>query len=179
MRAVLVAGMPGAGKGEFVKVAELMGYKVLRMGEVVRGYARAAGIPEDDATIGGFASKERETHGSEIWARRTLTGLEDRMVIEGVRSMAELRAFREALGREIVLVAVVAGLRRRYERLVDRDRADAPEGFNEFLKRDERELGWGLGGVIASADLYLVNDGGIEVLRADAARLLKDVFETA
>ena len=36
MKILVVAGMPGAGKEELLKVAQSMGYSFLRMGDIVR-----------------------------------------------------------------------------------------------------------------------------------------------
>ena len=39
---------------------------------------------------------------------------------------------------------------------------DDPETYDDFLVRDKRELGFGLGEVIATADYLLVNEDSLE-----------------
>ncbi len=59
----VLTGMPGAGKEEFVKVAQQDGYSVIRMGDVVRLEAEKRKVAMDDRGVGGFASSERQAHG--------------------------------------------------------------------------------------------------------------------
>ena len=59
-------------------------------------------------------------------------------------------------------VSVFACAKTRFERLVLRGRADDPENYDDFLVRDKRELGFGLGEVIATADYLLVNEDSLE-----------------
>jgi dephospho-CoA kinase len=155
--------MPGAGKEEFVKVALENGFKVVRMGDVVRAEASRRGIAMTDQEVGGFASAERKEHGPGIWATRCLPFLEGHdTVIDGSRSTFELDVFRKSLGRKVRLVAIHASPSLRFERLRRRNRSDAPQTLEEFRRRDEREMGWGLGNLIAQADLVIMNEGTLE-----------------
>jgi dephospho-CoA kinase len=166
-KVLVVTGMPGAGKEEFVKVAQRKGYAIIRMGDVVRQEAERQGVIMDDKGIGGFATSERQVHGPEIWARRCLDMLgPGPTVIDGSRSLREMKAFRSALGEDTALVAVHSSPAVRFERLRKRNRSDAPRSIQEFADRDERELGWGLGSLIAMADIMLVNEGTLEEFHA-------------
>jgi predicted ATPase len=62
-KVIVLTGMPGAGKEEFVRVALEAGYGVLRMGDVVREEAGRRGTAMDDHGVGGFANLERQGHG--------------------------------------------------------------------------------------------------------------------
>ncbi len=167
IKVLVVTGMPGAGKEEFVKVAQRKGYTIIRMGDVVRQEAERQGVVMDDRGIGGFASTERQTHGPDIWAHRCLDLLGPGLtVIDGSRSLMEMRAFRSALGEDTELVAVHSSPTVRFHRLRKRNRSDAPQSIREFEERDERELGWGLGSLIAMADTMLVNEGKLEEFHA-------------
>ncbi len=176
MTTILLTGMPGCGKEEFLKAVIELGYDVIRMGDVVRDYARKEGIPGDDRNIGNFAGLERKKHHPAIWAERTLERLTDsNSVIDGVRSYDEVDRFKNSLGTELMVVAVHASPVTRFERLQDRARDDAPGTRAEFDRRDERELRWGLGSLIARADIMLVNEGTLEEFRKDAKKLLETV----
>lgn len=166
-KVLVVTGMPGAGKEEFVKVAKRKGHTIIRMGDVVRQEAERQGVVMDDKGIGGFASSERQAYGPDIWALRCLDVLgPGPAVIDGSRSLMEMRAFRSALGEGTELVAVHSSPAVRFERLRKRNRSDAPRSIQEFADRDERELGWGLGSLIAMADIMLVNEGTLEEFHA-------------
>ena len=71
MNVIVVTGMPGAGKEEFVQVAKSLGYDVVRMGDVVRAEAKKQGITDSDKGIGEFADQERRLRGFDIWAKRS------------------------------------------------------------------------------------------------------------
>lgn len=165
----VLTGMPGAGKEEFVKVAQQDSYSVIRMGDVVRLEAEKRQVVMDDRGVGGFASAERQAFGPGIWAERCLPRLgPGNVVIDGSRSVVELEVFRAALGKRVRLVAIHTSPDRRFDRLQSRARYDAPHTREEFKARDERELGWGLGSLIALADVMIVNEGPLDEFRAKA-----------
>jgi len=177
VKVLCVTGMPGCGKEEFLKVAGENGFAIVRMGDVVREDATRKRIGESDEAIGGFAHAEREKHGYGVWAERTLprvTG--DRVVIDGLRGSKELEAFRKGLGESVEVVAVHASPKVRYQRLRQRHRSDAPATWQEFVVRDTRELRWGLGDVIATADYMIVNEGDLGAFRAQARGVVESVL---
>jgi len=170
----VIAGMPGAGKEEFVHVALSQDYDVVRMGDVVRAEAAKQGIRKDDQGVGGFANSERQIHGYEVWAKRCVPFVQtDKTIIDGSRGIEELMVFRQAFGEDALLVAIHSSPRSRYPRLMARNRADAPRSWEEFQDRDRRELGWGLGSLIAVADFMLVNEGTLEEFREAARGFLR------
>jgi dephospho-CoA kinase len=172
MRALIVAGMPGAGKEEFVTVALGMGWHVVCMGDVVRSEAIRQGAA--DRSTGRFANEQRLEHGADIWAKRTLAAMgEGRTIIDGCRSHAEASTFRGSLGEELEVLAVHSSPRTRFPRLVSRGRADAPSNWEEFLERDGRELGWGLGDLIATADVMIVNEGSLQEFKSKCVEMVR------
>jgi len=171
---VCVTGMPAAGKEEIVKVARRLGFSIVRMGDVVRDEARALGLASTDHAIGGMAHQERVEHGFGIWAERTLPRVPGgRVLIDGLRGRAELDVYRRAFGERLVVLAVHASPGTRFGRVVRRDRSDTTASREAFVARDERELGWGLGDTIATAEVLLVNEGTLAELR----RAVRDVLE--
>jgi dephospho-CoA kinase len=175
MRILVLAGMPGSGKEEFVQVALSQGYGVVRMGDVVRAEAARRGVPNSDKGVGGFADSERKQDGPDIWARRCLPYVkEERTLIDGSRSLDELEVFRQAFGEDLMLVAIHAPPRARYGRLLDRGRDDAPRSWEEFAERDRREMSWGLGGLVAMADVMLLNTGSLASFRRKVRDFLED-----
>ena len=155
--------MPAAGKEEFQRVAAEEGYTIVRMGDVVREEARRRGLPITDAAVGKMAHEERETHGPAVWAERTVPQIrEQRVCIDGLRSPAELAVFRNAFGSGLVVFAVDAAPETRWRRVQRRRRADDAATWEEFLRRDARERGWGLEEVIAAADVKIVNEGTLD-----------------
>jgi dephospho-CoA kinase len=174
MRIIVLAGMPGSGKEEFVQVAISKGYEVVRMGDVVRSEAALRKVPNHDKGVGGFADSERRENGPDIWARRCVPFIRgERTLIDGSRSLDELEAFRGAFGDDLKLVAIHAPPRARYGRLLERGREDAPQSWEEFAERDRREMSWGLGWLIAMADVMLVNSGSLASFRRTVRAFLE------
>ncbi len=176
MKVICVTGMPAAGKEEFQRVAAREGYAIVRMGDVVREEARRRGLPITDAAVGGMAHAEREEHGVAIWAERTIPHVRaERVCIDGLRSPAELATFRKAFAGGLVVFAVVASPETRWGRVTRRRREDDARTWEEFLRRDARERGWGLEEVIAAADVTIVNEGTLDQFHADVRRALREL----
>src|SRR3989304_3112335 len=151
VRVICLTGMPGCGKEEFVRVAQEQGLPIVRMGDVVREEAQRRGIKVSDETVGGMAHEDRVRHGFGIWAERTVPRIKDQTTaVDGIRGREELEVFRRAFGDDAV-------------------------SWEEFLRRDERELGWGLAEVIATADHMIINDGDLEAFRARCRAVLDAV----
>ena len=175
MKLIVVAGMPGAGKEEFLNVARDMDIPFLRMGDLVRELYPKRGEEDRDLTLGQFANIERERHGYNIWAKRALERMSGNIyLIDGCRSMDEVMAYR-SLSDDVNIVAIHAPPRIRYDRLVKRQRDDAPRNVEEFDARDSREMGWGLADVIALSDHLIVNDGSLEKFREEASAYLRSI----
>src|ERR1700704_6724129 len=163
--------MPGCGKEEVLTVAQALGFSIVRMGDVVREEVLRRGLSISDAIVGGLAHAERQAHGFGIWAERTLPRIRgDHVLVDGLRGRAELEVFRGAFGDELTVIAVHASPKTRYERMLRRRRTDDAGTIEAFRARDTRELGWGLGDVIATADVMLVNESSLEALH-EAAKL--------
>jgi dephospho-CoA kinase len=176
VRVLGFTGMPGAGKTIAADVARGLGIPVVRMGDCVWEEVRARGLPLVDEVVGGVAHEMRERFGAGIWAQRTLEKLQklgaEKVAIDGVRSSAEVQVFRSALGQDFTLVALHASPRTRHHRLLARAREDEASSEEAAQARDRRELAWGIGEVIALADVVLVNEGRDEAAFRRAVELL-------
>ena len=193
MRVVGITGMPGAGKSEAVQVAAKNGFPVVRMGDLVWEEVEARGLPRDAQHVGDVASAMRQEHGDDVWAKRTVErvrGLKEPKptnghqrppsglaVIDGIRSNHEVQTLRAELGRDFILVAIHTDPDERHGRLDKRGRDDDPGDADGHLKRDERELGWGLARTIALADEMIVNDGDLETFQAQVEGLLDRIAD--
>lgn len=171
---VLVTGMPGSGKTLVSGVARELGIPVYVMGDVVREETRRRGLEPTPENLNLVAMLLRREYGDTVVAERTLEKiLRDRpslAVVDGVRSLREVEVFRRH--GEVVIVAVHASPRTRFERLRRRGRPGDPRTWEEFHRRDMTELGFSLGSVIALADYMLVNESDPFLVRERARRLL-------
>lgn len=171
--------MPGSGKTAAVKVAADRGIQVLRMGDSVWDEVKRRDLPLEAKVVGRIADEMRESHGPDVWARRTLEKVDldaKLVVIDGLRSLAELRVFKNALGQDFVLVHILCPTEVRMQRVMGRGREDDTLTEEAFHERDERELGWGLGEVLEEAEVVISNTGTEQELRMNVAYLLNDIF---
>jgi Dephospho-CoA kinase len=176
MLTLIVSGMPGAGKEEFLEIAKKNGIPFVRMGDVVREFYAASDSADNGVSVGSFADGERKRFGKNVWAKRTLERMTgNAFLVDGCRSMDEIRSFRE-LGGNIKIVSILSPPEARYERLVNRKRDDAPRSISEFDERDSREISWGIGEVIALSDIVIVNSSSLEDFRKTSAEILKEVI---
>ena len=160
LRIVAVTGMPGAGKSTAVKGLVGSGWRRFVMGDVIRAETKRRGLEPDAANTGEVMKDLRRAGGEAAVAKLCLEQVAaagaDRVVIDGIRSMAEVEEFRR--GARVLLVAVHASPTRRYELLKERGRSDDPLSLEMFLERDRRELGVGIGIAVALADEVVSNE---------------------
>lgn len=178
MKVFGVTGMPGAGKSVAVHIAKKYDIPVLRMGDFIWEEVRRRGLPITSESVAEVAMQMRTDFGPGVWAEKTVDRLKsihpEAAVIDGVRSEAELEVFRHRLGHDFTLVAIHASRPTRLKRLLERNREDDVKDEGEFVARDERELGWGLGRVIALADIMLVNEDTMPDLGEQIDRVLRE-----
>jgi dephospho-CoA kinase len=173
---IVVVGMPGSGKDVLIEAATSLGYQHIRMGDVVRRFAKLENIKQDDASIGGFANKERENYGDNIWALRTLAIMPSGdSVIDGSRSLAEISEFKKVFGSKLTVIGIRVPSELRFQRLMARKRSDDPNTLKDFEARDNREISWGILEALQNADFVLDNDGELKYFRKKCIEILASI----
>ncbi|MCK4365492.1 MAG: flagellar hook-basal body complex protein FliE [Thermoplasmatales archaeon] len=177
MKVIAFAGMPFSGKSEAVKIAKDMNIPVIRMGDMIWEETKNRGLELSDKNVGTIANNMRKEHGMDIWAKRTLDKIKSTkdtkiLVIDGVRNIEEIETFEKELGEKFILIAVDVTDETRYKRAMNRGREDDSQDIKLIKERDKRELSWGLGNVIASADVIISNEGPVEEFK----QKIKDLF---
>jgi len=179
MTVIGTVGHAGSGKGEAAAVARDAGIPVVTMGDVIRQECRDRGL--DPATHHGrIAQALREENGRDAIARRSLPVVRDALesadtvLVDGLRSDAEVDRFEAAFGDDWLLVSVEAPFEVRRERVSERGR-DATDDDGEGLReRDERERGFGMDDAMARADVTIDNTDTLERFRERIHALLED-----
>ena len=160
MRIVAITGMPGAGKSTAAEALAAKGWHRVVMGDVVREETRRRGLPEDAKHTGEVMKELRKQHGEAAIADLCLRYIRksgfEKVVVDGIRSVAEVEAFKRAA--DVLLIAIQASEPRRFSFLKERGRSDDPESYEMFRRRDGRELGVGIGEAIALADEVISNE---------------------
>jgi dephospho-CoA kinase len=177
MRVIATVGLAGSGKGEFAAVAERADVPVVTMGDVIRAECRERGL--DPANHHGeVASALRKENGPTAIAEASLPHIEaaleksETVVVDGIRSDAEVDVFEERFGEAFTLVGVEAPFELRKTRITERGR-DNVEGGESLAARDERELGFGLGAALERADVTIENTGTLAAFRERVREVLE------
>ena len=182
MKIIAITGMPWSGKSEAVRIAKEQGMPVVRMGDLVWEVTKTQGLDLTEENVGRIAHEMRNKYGNDIWAQKTVEKVKKPpsshlILIDGIRTLDEVRYFKKTLSEDFVLIAVDASDETRYKRAKIRGRADDTVDVEVMKERDRRELGWGLGEVIAAADIVIVNEHDITEFRNKIstvfARLMK------
>jgi dephospho-CoA kinase len=168
--------MPGAGKSTAAQSLVPRGWRRVVMGDVIRAETRRRGLEPDAKNTGEVMRLLRKERGRAAVADLCLETIEktgaDKVVVDGIRSMEEVEAFRKKAS--VLLVAVLASPARRFELLKERGRRDDPLTWEMFAERDQRELGVGIGEPIAHADETISNERTTpERLAAEMARVVE------
>ncbi|PSQ51416.1 hypothetical protein BRD20_10790 [Halobacteriales archaeon SW_8_65_20] len=176
MAVIGTVGLPGSGKGEFASVADDLGIPVVTMGDVIRAECRRRGLDPADHH-GRVARALREEHGPLAVAERSIPVIRDALeesdtvVVDGLRSAAELEQLRSAFGDAFTLVAIEAPSETRAQRIDARGRDNSAR--ETLRQRDERELGFGLGEAIERADRTIENDGSLAAFHEQVHEILQ------
>lgn len=169
---ILLTGLPGAGKTIFSEEAKSMGIPVVSLGDIVREEVLRRGLEPTLENILSVAQELRNVFGKEAVVMMAIDKvrkfLENNciVVIDGVRGLDEVNYIRNNVNAEIIIVAIHASPKTRFSRLLARGRPGDPRNWEEFVRRDLRELSWGLGNVIALADEILINEVSIDEFKS-------------
>ena len=180
LKMLAFTGMPASGKSVAVQIAKEKNIPVIRMGDAVWEETKKQGLKLDDKNVGCVANSMREKYGNDIWAQRTIEKIKllhktDNLVIDGIRNREEIDFFKKELGSDFVVIAIHASDETRKKRVLARGRKDDSKEIKDIEERDRRELGWGIGEVIKSADITILNEGSIDEFRDKIRKTLDEI----
>ncbi len=164
-----LGGMPGSGKSLVVETAHELGYSIVAMGDVVREQTRLRGLEPTPQNVGKVMLELRAQEGNYVIAKKCIPKIEDNPATASSSTACAAstkQTYSKNTSSSFTLVAVHAPPEIRFERLKLRGRSDDPPNYEVFHERDMRELGVGLGNVIAMAEKIIVNDNSIEGFKA-------------
>lgn len=177
MKVLGVTGLPGSGKSVVARVATDLGMQVVRMGDVIRKEAQ-----KRNESPGVVAVQLRQEYGEFIVAQRCvgiIKNSQDKEIsylIEGIRSPFEVEIFQNNF-HGFKVIAVHSRPKTRFKRLKRRKRSDDSSSKDEFISRDQREVKFGIGNVIAMADYMIVNEGSLVKIKKLVRSMLKNELQ--
>lgn len=176
MRVIGIVGLPGSGKSEAAAVAREMGIPVVTMGDVIRAACRDRGLDPAEHH-GEVAQALREEGGPAAIAEASLPHIRsaladaETVVVDGIRSDAEVDQFQDAFGDAFTLVRIEAPFDVRADRLETRGRDNT--AVESLQERDDRELGFGMGKAMENAHVVIENTGTLDEFHAKIRNLLE------
>jgi dephospho-CoA kinase len=190
MKVIGVTGLPGSGKSVVSRIAKKMDIPLVRMGDVIREEAKKRNL-----TTGEVAVELRKEYGEFVVAERCVKTIKNYIntnkgservefpgykcrifMIEGIRSQYEVDIFKKNFN-DFKIIAVHSTPKTRFKRLKRRMRPDDSKEESEFLLRDKRELNFGIGNVIATADYMVVNEGPLKKIKGIIRSILENEMQ--
>ncbi|MHA1819655.1 MAG: AAA family ATPase [Promethearchaeota archaeon] len=171
-------GLPGSGKSTALEAVKDLGTIVI-MGDVVREECKKRGLEINSKNMGEVSKMLRKEFGSTIIAQKCVENIrskKDKIIfVDGLRSMDEVKIFRKYW--DFPIIAIICDKEVRYKRMTLRGRADDTDNLKKLIERDERELSFGVGDVIANADYKINNDSDIESLMKNTRDIVLKILD--
>ena len=172
-----ISGLPGSGKSLVSDIAIERGAMIVSMGDIIREEAKKRGESTKDTS-----QNLRAEFGQYIVSELTIKkikklqeeGIENKIIVEGIRSPHEVNMFKENFDNFIIL-SIFANPTLRFERLKNRMREDDSTDYNEFKARDQMELDFGIGDVISLSDKIIINESDLESYTAKINKFLDEI----
>jgi len=187
MKIVVTVGMPGSGKSSHPKkFGEKYGFPLLETHTPLYEELKKGGLEatiENIKKVTKEIKKISDSYLTEKLIEMVNTRFKDKKLVflSGLRSPTEIELLNKEYGEEnVYVIAFVASRMSRYNRhahpkegfdfvgkssreMEKKEKEKLKEDqimadFKGFIKKDEKDLGWGLGDVIALAEYYIVTE---------------------
>ena len=181
VKIIAVVGMSGSGKSVAVDYLTEHGVPKVYFGGMIYKEMTNRGIEITPDSEREFREMIRGTEGKYWVVRQAIAETKDliaagqkRIVLDGVYSWTEYKAFKHAFPGDLTFVALVIPKSLRYERVAKRP--DRPFDAQAIRERDIAEIeNLEKGGPIAAADYYILNDGSVEDAQAHLKKILSEI----
>ncbi|MHA2005953.1 MAG: AAA family ATPase [Promethearchaeota archaeon] len=178
MKVIAICGLPGSGKTTAINAIKDLGI-VVTMGDIVRREAEKKNIEPSGSNLGKIAKELRDKAGPGIIAKKCVDVIkkldEDIIIVDGVRSLAEVNVFRNFW--KFPIIAIIIDEENRVKRLFERARSDDPKDFDELRERDKREFGFGLNIVLEQAEYKIKNNSSIDDLKEKTKETVLEILK--
>jgi adenylate kinase family enzyme len=187
VKIVVTVGLPGSGKSSHVKViGEKYGFPQLETGQILLGEMSEKEIEITSDNIKKYTEEKKRISDSYFTERAAeivkLQYKDKRLVfMSGMRAPSEIEFLRREFGeRNVFVIAFLASRKSRYERIAqpkkgfdflgrstrESEKKDTKKrkedqllaSFDEFIKKDLKELNFGEGNIISLADYFVITE---------------------
>ncbi|MDR2623745.1 MAG: AAA family ATPase [Methanobrevibacter sp.] len=175
MKVLGICGLPGSGKSFIYEIAKDYDAVIYNMGDVIREEASKRNMSPGDMAV-----QLRKEEGDNVVAKLIVKKIKRNkdksrlFIIEGIRSLFEVELIKENF-KDFSLLSIFASPKTRFARLKMRNREDDSCSFDEFKRRDKRELNFGIANVIVYSDHLIINEHGLEEYRKNLKKFFKSI----
>ncbi|WP_372370991.1 AAA family ATPase [Candidatus Uabimicrobium sp. HlEnr_7] len=176
-----IVGMAGSGKSTAVDLlVQKYNMPYIYFGDITLQEMKKRGLESGQENEKKTRIELRQNHGMSAYAKLSLPKINeylttnDYVLLDGLYSWSEYTLLRQQLETPIILVAVIAKRKIRYDRLQNRE--VRPLTAEESEKRDFAEIEQiEKGGPIALCDYYITNDTSLEDLKAQIEQITSEL----
>jgi len=169
---IALVGMCGSGKSVVADALVSKGYSFLRFGQITLDIVKEQGLEPSEENEKKIREDVRKKHGMGAYAILNIPKIDallkkSNVAVDGLYSWTEYKILKNKYNEKIIVVAVYAPPKLRYERLAarklkgnDKDLRNRPATEEQSRSRDFSEIEYiEKGGPIAMADYTLINTG--------------------
>lgn len=172
-----LTGMPGSGKSTVADMLKERGFTMVEHSAQIKKLMRIGGMTINAKNIELFVVRLKEAFGRDVVAKlssKMISSAKGDVVISGPRDPAEVEYIR-TIRPGVVVVAVSAPSKVRYNRLIKRKEDVETNNYQEFEWRDRKNVALGTMKLIKSADYLLLNTGTLPELHSNVDELLRSL----
>jgi dCMP deaminase len=177
-----LTGRNASGKSEVANYLRQRGFTSYSLSDVLRDELKARRKTVTRTNLIWLGNKLRDTFGPSVLADKIMDKLQDdhHYVIDSFRNPEEVKAFRRT--KDFRLLSVEATPKKRFERMLLRNREADARTFEEFVKHENKELHsadptkQNLLACAALADFHVTNNGSLETLHGHLNKLFTKIL---
>lgn len=181
---ICLVGMCGSGKSTVADELTKKGYSFARFGQLTLDIIKEKELEPSEENERIIRENIRKEHGMGAYAALNIPKFDqllnqNNVVADGLYSWSEYKILKEHYKNRIIIAAVIAPPKTRYERLAARKNIDEkmrnrPATKEQAGSRDYAEIeNIEKGGPIAMADYYILNNSNIEELKKQTNDFLR------
>ncbi len=178
---IAIVGLTGSGKTEATRFFELVGFSIIRFGDLTDDYLKENNLERNEHNERRAREFLRKKHGMEAYAKLNLQKIEEllqqnNLVIDGLYSWEEFKFLKNIFSKHFMIIALYAPPELRHFRLTNR--LQRPLTKEEAVERDYSEIEHlNKAGPIAFADCTIINTATLIDLKQNVQQVIKTVMD--